>query len=401
MAALFIILTLYLAQDPSLQEHLQAQQAYLANPRSEDRLVALVSILYREDENKKAIDLLQAFVGANPKASRAKLFLALGYAQEELYDEARSLAEQVAAEIPNDYYAQHVIALSLFGLHRFDEAEVRFKRALELKPDFAESYFELGLLYMGKPETFEQARASFQRALEYSYPQPEVYKNLASINIKLGRYGEAIDQLNAALKLDPNYAEAYYQLATALRNSGSADKSAEAMKRFEVLIKAALDKKQHAAKSHDLYEQGMSLLAKDDFANAYNLFRSAADMLPQLDTTHYRMAQIDYLHGDLARALQGIRRALDLNPFEPEYYFVLSRCLEHSDVPGAIEAVTKAVSLNPGVGDFHNLLGTLLERTGDFPGAVQSYVRATELEPQNETFRANLSAAQQKLAKKK
>ena len=82
----------------------------------------------------------------------------------EMYDNTRDL---VATRIPADYYAQHVLGLSLFGLHRYDEAETRFKRAVELKPDFAESHFELGL---------KQARASFRRVLEIG-PQQACFEN--------------------------------------------------------------------------------------------------------------------------------------------------------------------------------------------------------------------------------
>jgi cytochrome c-type biogenesis protein CcmH/NrfG len=49
------------------------------------------------------------------------------------------------------------------------------------------------------------------------------------------------------------------------------------------------------------------------------------------------------------------------------------------------------------VGDFHNLLGNLYASKGDYSRAAQSYRRAVDLEPKNEAFRMNLSAAQRKL----
>src|SRR5437588_158797 len=118
MAALWIVLLLM--QTPILDRYLAAQKALAANPRSEDRLVALASILYESDQNDRAIGLLQPFVKRNPQAARAKLFLALGYARQEKYAQAKTLASQVAAELPGDYYAQHILGLSLFGLNEFD-----------------------------------------------------------------------------------------------------------------------------------------------------------------------------------------------------------------------------------------------------------------------------------------
>lgn len=360
MVILFLML-----QQPPVHEYLAARQAYTANPKSEERLVALVSILYKNDQNERAIEFLRPFVRTNPNAARAKLFLALGYAREEKYEQARALAATVTSALPRDYYAQHVLGLSLFGLNRFDEAKTRFKRALQLKPDFADSYFQLGLIYARKPETLEQARTSFQRALEAGYKNSEIHKNLGLISIKLGRLDDAIEHLKTALSIDPNLTEIYFLLADAFRKSGSPDKAAEAMQYFQSLNASATEKKQRELKSQGLYQEGMNLLAKDDLGKAYSTFKSAAETLPQLDTAHYRMAQIEYLRGDNQHALQSIRRALELNPFEPEYYFVLARCLEDSDVPAAIEAAKKAVSLNPGVADFQNLLKALNEKKRD------------------------------------
>lgn len=403
-----LLLFVFLLQAPVPDQYLEAQKAFAANPKSEDRLIALANILFQRGQTERAIGLLESFATANPKASHAKVLLALGYVHEEKYDKARSLAGQAATDLPNDYYAHHVLALSLFGLNRFDEAETRFKRAIELKPDFAESHFRLGLLHARKPGALEPARASFQRALELGYSQAETYKNLGSINIKLGRYSDAIEQLNMSLKLNPDYAEAYFVLADALRKSGATEQAADAMKRFQALNAIVLDRRARANRSQAAYEEGMGLLfAKDgafisaNFAKAYVAFRRAVEELPQLDAAYYRMAQMDYLRNDNAHAVQNIRRALDLNPFEPEYYFVLSSCLKETDPRGALDAATKAVSLNPGVADFQNLLGILFEKAGDDVHAVESYRRAAELDPKNEAFQMNLSMALKKLSKKK
>src|SRR5437899_2439661 len=110
---LSILITVLLAQAPDLDKYVAAQKAFAANPRSEERLVALVSILYEVDRNERAISLLEPFVKANPHATRTKLFLALGYAREEKYAQAKGLAAEVAAQSPNDYYAQHILGLSV------------------------------------------------------------------------------------------------------------------------------------------------------------------------------------------------------------------------------------------------------------------------------------------------
>src|SRR5690349_474785 len=121
-ATLLVFILLQNPQAPALDRYLAAQKAFAANPRSEERLNALVSILYENNQNERAIALLEPFIKANPPAWRAKLFLALGYARLEKYAQAKLLASQAAAALPADYYAQHVLGLALFGLNEFDAA---------------------------------------------------------------------------------------------------------------------------------------------------------------------------------------------------------------------------------------------------------------------------------------
>jgi tetratricopeptide (TPR) repeat protein len=379
-----LLFALMLSQAPQsevMDRYIAAQKAYAANPTSEERLVALVSVLYENTHNERAIALLEPFVKANPAAWRARLFLALGYARIEKYAQARTLAAQVAATPANDYYAQHILGLAHFGLNEFTEAEASFQKAIALKSDFADAYFQLGLVQARNPASLTQAQAAFEKAIALGYVQPEIYRNLGSVTSKLGKFDEAIAHLRKALQLKPNYPDAYFQLADALRKTGASEEAAEATARFRELNAEAVETKQRQTRGQGLYEQGMSFLEKDDYSRAYQAFKSAAEILPQLDAGFYRMAQLEYLGDDRARAQKTIRHALELNPFEPEYYFVLARCLESSDTRGAIEAAEKAVSLNNTVADFHALLADLYEKSGDRARAAQSRRRATQLDP--------------------
>jgi len=135
----------------------------------------------------------------------------------------------------------------------------------------------------------------------------------------------------------------------ALRKSGKPDEAAAAMARFQELNRAVLDARQAQTKAQGLYEQGMTFLQKDDFSHAYQAFKSAVELLPQLDAGFYRLAQLEYLGGDRPLASNTIRHALELNPFESEYYFVLARCLQETDAKAALDALVMLVD-----GDFQD-----------------------------------------------
>jgi len=381
-------------------------QTAVQNPRAEDELVSAATSLLQADQTERAVNLLEPFLKTNPKARRAAVLLAFGYVRQGKNEQARVLASRLVVELPRDYYTQHVLGLSLSGLNRQAEAETHFRRAIELKPDFGESIFQLGLLYMGRA-AFAEARKTFERMIELGYRPADAHRNLGSIHSKEGRYAEAIEELNAALKLDPFSASAYFLLADAFRKSGDGKQAAEATRRFQELNTAEADKRGGFAKGQAFYQEGMQLMFTEDrdfvpanFAKARQAFSQAVESFPQLDGAYYRIAQIDYLRNDYSNALPNIQRALALNPNEAEYYFVLASCLKDRDGAAAISAATKAVTINPNVADFHNLRGILLERAGDDIHAIESFRRATQLAPQEEAFRLNLESALRKLSKK-
>ena len=392
-----LIIGLFLIHAQTTDPYVAARQASAADPKSEERLMALVAILYEHSRDAQALALLEPFVKGNRGAPRAKLFLALGYARQEKYAEARKLATEVVAVLPNDYYAHHILGLSLSGLNQFNIAASEFQKAVGIKPDFAESHFQLGLTFSRDPKTLQQSMAAYKRAVELGYSGPEIHRNLGLLNNKLGNFDEAVAELKRALELQPDYADAYFQLADVFRKSGDLQEAAVASRKFQDLNASLLDRKERQKKAQGLYQDGMKLIENDDMGAAYQVFKNAAQTLPELDAAYYRIAQLEYLGGNEQLAAESIRKAIQLNPFEAEYHFVLARCLEHSDPKAATAAITEAIALNANVGDFHNLLGNLFGAAGNYPSAVQSYRRAVALEPGNQAFKANLAAAQRRV----
>ena len=92
--------------------------------------------------------------------------------------------------------------------YNYDEAIADLDKTLRLFPNFAEAYYNRGTLLAlsGKlPEAFED----ISKAIELN-PEDLTYRaELAVVNLRVGRYEEALNVLKAALEKDPKYAEAY------------------------------------------------------------------------------------------------------------------------------------------------------------------------------------------------
>ena len=102
---------------------------------------------------------------------------------------------------------------------KLDEAVACYRRALELKPDFAEAHNNLGnaLNDQGK---LDEAVACYRRALELMPDFAEAHSNLGNALNDQGKLDEAAACYRRALELMPDFAEAHWNRAFALAARG-------------------------------------------------------------------------------------------------------------------------------------------------------------------------------------
>ena len=121
-------------------------------------------------------------------------------------------------------------ALSLKDQGKPDEAVACFRRALELKPDYAEAHYNLGnaLKDQGK---LDEAVACYRRALELKPDFAEAHNNLGIVLSDQGKPDEAIACYRRALELKPDYAGAHSNLGNILKDQGKPDEAAACFRR--------------------------------------------------------------------------------------------------------------------------------------------------------------------------
>lgn len=117
-------------------------------------------------------------------------------------DEIKELEKQVAAN-PDSPELVHKLGLAYLGFFQEEKAIEAFKRAIELKPDFAEAHCDLGRAYhsLGRDD---DALASADTALRIDpKSRSAVYANLltGSILLKRERVQEAIASFKQALNI--------------------------------------------------------------------------------------------------------------------------------------------------------------------------------------------------------
>lgn len=360
--------------------------------------LALASVLFHCKQAREAIQVLQAFLERHPKSLPGIRFLCRIYVQEGQHDQALDLARKGLALDPGDSYGHYVLGVSHKGLMQFEEAKAALEQAVALAPSFAEARLELGLLYSADHKTFGLAVEHLEMAISSGLVRPDVHKNLGFVLLKLGEHEKAVAQLELALQGSPDYVEPHFLLADAFRKLGMKEQSAAALKRFQSLRTAARERLAMENRGPRLYAQGMDLLSKQAAPEkAYAAFLKSVEASPDMDLGFYRLAQIDYKRGNRQRAADWIRQAIQVYPLDARYHFVLARLLEQTHVAGSLDAVRAAIELNPANADYHNLLGNLLFKQNDFQGAVQSYRRAVETDPDDPIPHLNLATTLPKI----
>jgi tetratricopeptide (TPR) repeat protein len=150
-----------------------------------------------------------------------------------------------AAELNDKCYdCYYNIAFSEGQKKDLDKAEVAYKKAIEIKPDYAEAYSGLANTY-NAGRKFDLAAAASAKAMELSGSgagaaggggNADAMFNQGVILWNAGKIPEAKKQFEGAIAANPNHAESHYQLGMALVNEGNLPGAAT---EFDTYIKLA------------------------------------------------------------------------------------------------------------------------------------------------------------------
>jgi Tfp pilus assembly protein PilF len=145
---------------------------------------------------------------------------------------------EVIAKVPNCAECYYNIGVAQTRLSKPAEAEVAFKKAIELKPDSADAYTGLANLYNAQKK-FDLAAEASAKASQLSGGAggaggAEASYNQGVILFNAAKFAEAKTQFEAAVKADPNMGMAQYQLGMTALNLGQ---FADAVTALEAYLK--------------------------------------------------------------------------------------------------------------------------------------------------------------------
>jgi tetratricopeptide (TPR) repeat protein len=290
------------------------------------------------------------------------------YAQQGHWDNA--IREYHAALANYDAADRHcTVGLICWLQDRPDQAMQEYKAALKIKPDNAELHFNLGMLLCTQQGFSDEVVHEWKKAAQLGFETARDLLNLSressgSQNASVqehfdrgrayseqGRFDKAIQEYQAALRINPNFAEAHNNLGWAYKQQG------------------------HLEEATDEYENALRI--DPDFALAYHNLAWAYGEKGRFDKT-----------------IRAFQSALRINPNDAYAHFGLGWAYgEQGRWDKAINEYQTALCINPNLDNAHLNLGWVYSRQGRRDEAVREYQSALQINPSNRLAHFNLGIA--------
>jgi hypothetical protein len=141
----------------------------------------------------------------------------LTWRQVHVWHDLRSLWTRAVDTYPSAT-AHYNLAVFLFREGDIAGAITHYRRALALKPDFAEAHNNLGVA-LAREGRLDEAILQFQEALKINPDGVEAHYGLGLALVRQGRQREAVDHFRRALSIRPGFQDAQRNLDRALAES--------------------------------------------------------------------------------------------------------------------------------------------------------------------------------------
>ncbi|MBU8933336.1 MAG: protein kinase [candidate division Zixibacteria bacterium] len=294
-----------MGRDPALQFH-HLNTAYELDPVSIPVLGNLAHYYYTEGDLDKAVDFCRRQLELAPTSYHAYSTMAWSYVAlgdtMMVYRTLDSL-EHYAAET----WQAHTYRAEV--LNQYDEkqeAEVAYRKAIEVAPDNWQPYDRLGRFYSESQRKYQEGEDCFLRAIALDSTQPAPHSGYGH-NLRMqGRMDESIEQSRLAMELAPYDPETFRAYGWAIGNG---------LRRYDEAI-TYMEKALHLNPRHLFTLTSISLMYANagQFEEAIQAINDAIDVDRSYTFAQFRKANILVMAGEYDSAGACYRTLHDLLP---------------------------------------------------------------------------------------
>jgi putative PEP-CTERM system TPR-repeat lipoprotein len=297
------------------------------------------------------------------------------------FADAKARARSVLKREPQNVAALVLLGNALAGLREVDEGLGVLGRAIQVDPERAGVYANLGVFQMAKGEN-GLAENAFVKATTVAPKSVEAHLNLGNFYRAVKRWNEAEATLKTALALEPRNAKVNDAMASMYVESNRAP-LAEAY--FKALVDIAKDERSQFALSGYYVSVGR-----------YPEALKTLEILAQ-DKSHYvnasvRIALLHYAAGDRPKAQRIIDEVLKREPRSGAAMTVKARLLlSEKKIPEALEQIKSAIMVDPRSADAQLTLARVQMMLNDVEEARKAFNDTLKLDPHSLAAQLELS----------
>jgi protein O-GlcNAc transferase len=303
--------------------------AYSLNPGEFDRYYDLAMAYKAQDNYPKALEYLEKAVALNPNDYDSNLDLGSIYSFSPYvakkfnvlpdYKRAIELFRK-AKEIKPDYAAPHLYLGDVYyRIKEYESAEKETRRALEIK-EAPLAYKQLGDIYFDANQ-YRKAKEEYRKGLNSPGElRPFLINRLAETLVKLDEFQEAIDLLNEAITTADRDSISYFhrsKLAEVYQEKGDHFEAIQTY--FQCLAVNPNDFDVH-------FRIASSFYTLEEWDEAAKYWQIASEIQPKSSASFYNLGLV-YKHRRLCKeAVYYFQKALDINPDDSDARLQIELC---------------------------------------------------------------------------
>ena len=291
--------------------------------------------------------------------------------------EAAAVAYRKAIELKPSYAdAYFKLGNSLVMQKKMAEAIAAYREAIRIQHDHVDAYTGLGVAYHEQHRT-EEAAAAYLKIIQLQPNAAPAYSGLGFVLIDQNKFEEAVAACRKAIQLKPDYANAHNNLGIAL---ASQDKLEEAVPTFRKAI-VPIPGSCHSTQQ----PQPCSSEAEETGGGSRRLpqgHRTPARPLRSLRQPRRRL-----LHNqkNLGEAVAAYHKTIQLQPDDARAYFNLGVSPGREEPTGAGNHASQGPRLQPWHSEAYNNLGIVLHNQESSTGEARPFARRSSSSPTTPT----------------
>lgn len=198
--------------------------------------------------------------------------------------------------------------MNLGNLYRdngnLEKAEKYLKKSLEINPDFATAWMNLGIVLAAKKD-FIQAKESYRNALKHRENYANCYYNMGNLYLEQNQHDEAFKHWQYAINIKPTLRQAWTNMLTMLDSKGKFD---------EVLHTSELSLKHIPNDTSILFLRANVLGKLGRYNEAEKLYKQVVAKEPLNYLYYTNLAVLYHRWNKINEAIDAYKKALDVNP---------------------------------------------------------------------------------------